>query len=95
MGFMPILLMVGVFYFLIIRPQGKKAKEHQRMLSELKRGDDVVTTGGILGRITGIKDDELILQVQEGVRIRVLRSAVQGRQKAPGAAGETKPEQKS
>ncbi len=82
MGLMPIVLMVGVFYLLIIRPQGKKAKEHQKMLSELKKGDDVVTTGGVLGRITGIKDDEMILQVQEGVRLRVLRSAVTGKQKS-------------
>ena len=83
----PILMMVGVFYLLIIRPQGKKAKQHQAMLKELKRGDDVVTTGGLLGRITGLKEDELVLQIQEGVRVRVLRSAVQGRQKTASAEG--------
>src|SRR5687768_17019934 len=74
--FIPMILMFGIFYFLIIRPQSKKAKLHQQMLAELKKGDDVVTTGGVLGRITGIKDDEVTLQVQEGVRLRVLRSAV-------------------
>jgi len=78
-------MMVGVFYLLIIRPQGKKAKELQKMLNELKKGDKVVTTGGLLGEISGIKDDEVTLQVQEGVRLRVLRSAVQGLQKSPAA----------
>jgi preprotein translocase subunit YajC len=83
--FVPLILIFGVFYLLVIRPQAKKAKLHQQMLNELKAGDDVVTSGGLLGRITGIKDDEITLQVQEGVRIRVLRSAVTGRH-APGGA---------
>jgi preprotein translocase subunit YajC len=90
--FIPMILMFGVFYFLIIRPQSKKAKLHQQMLAELKKGDDVVTTGGVLGRITGIKDDEVTLQVQEGVRLRVLRSAVTGRQRVgePAKVEQTK-----
>jgi preprotein translocase subunit YajC len=78
MQFMPLILIFGVFWLLVIRPQSKKAKLHQQMLSELKKGDDVVTQGGIIGRISGIKDDEITLQVQEGVRLRVLRSAVTG-----------------
>jgi preprotein translocase subunit YajC len=78
-SFAPMILIFGVFYFLIIRPQSRKAKLHQQMLNELKAGDDVVTTGGIIGRITGIKDDEIVLQVQESVRIRLLRSAITGR----------------
>jgi preprotein translocase subunit YajC len=86
MGMAPILLMIGVFYFLVIRPQSKKQKLVQQMLSQLKKGDDVVTSGGIIGRISGIKDDEITLQVQEGVRIRVLRSAVTGLQKQAGEA---------
>ncbi|HET6148006.1 MAG TPA: preprotein translocase subunit YajC [Polyangia bacterium] len=75
----PLLMMVlifGVFYFLVIRPQSKKAKLHQQMLTELKKGDEVETQGGLIGRISGIKDDEITLQVQEGVRLRVLRSAI-------------------
>jgi preprotein translocase subunit YajC len=79
MSFVPMLLIIGVMYLLVLRPQMKKQKETQKMLSELKKGDDVVTTGGILGRISGIKDDEVTLQVQEGVRLRVLRSAIAGR----------------
>jgi preprotein translocase subunit YajC len=84
MPFIPLLAMFVIFYFLLIRPQSKKAKLQQQMLTQLKKGDDVITTGGVLGRITGIKDDEITLQVQEGVRIRVLRSAVTGLQKPPG-----------
>jgi len=74
----PMVAIFGIFYFLVIRPQSKKAKETQRMLSELKKGDDVVTQGGIIGKISGIKDNEITLQIQEGVRIRVLRSSVTG-----------------
>ncbi len=85
MSFVPMILIFGVFWLLVIRPQAKKAKIHQQMLSELKSGDEVVTTGGILGRITGIKDDEVTLQIQEGVRIRVLRSGITGRY-VPGGA---------
>jgi preprotein translocase subunit YajC len=79
----PLVLIFAVFYLLVIRPQSKKAKVHQQMLSELKKGDDVVTQGGIIGRITGLKDDEVTLQVQEGVRLRLLRSAITGARK-PG-----------
>jgi preprotein translocase subunit YajC len=78
MQFVPLIAIFGIFYFLVLRPQSKKAKETQRMLSELKKGDDVATQGGVIGKITGIKDNEVTLQVQEGVRIRVLRSAVTG-----------------
>lgn len=77
----PMLLIFGVMYLLVIRPQSKRAKETQKMLSELRKGDEVSTTGGMIGRISGIKDNEIILQVQEGVRIRVQRSAVTGRLK--------------
>jgi preprotein translocase subunit YajC len=78
MSFLPMIAIVGIFYFLVLRPQSKKAKEHQKMLSELKKGDDVSTQGGIIGKITGIKDNEVTLQVQEGVRVRFLRSAITG-----------------
>jgi preprotein translocase subunit YajC len=77
----PMLLIFGVMYLLVIRPQSKRQKETQRMLSELKKGDEVVTTGGIIGRISGIKDNEITLLVSEGVRIRIQRSAVTGRLK--------------
>ncbi|HLK90758.1 MAG TPA: preprotein translocase subunit YajC [Polyangia bacterium] len=76
--FVPLIAIFAIFYFLVLRPQSKKAKEHQKMLSELKKGDDVATQGGVIGKITGIKDNEVTLQVQEGVRIRFLRSAITG-----------------
>ena len=75
------LLIFAVFYFLVIRPQSKKAKELQQLLKDLKKGDDVVTQGGVIGRISGLKDDEVTLQVQEGVRLRVLRSSITGMRK--------------
>src|SRR5215831_6965059 len=78
-GMLPIVAIFAIMYFLVLRPQSKKAKEHSKMLSELKKGEDVVTQGGIIGKITGMTDGELVLQVQEGVRLRVLRSAVQGK----------------
>jgi preprotein translocase subunit YajC len=84
----PLILIFAVFYLLVIRPQSKKAKVHQQMLSELKKGDDVVTQGGIIGRITGLKDDEVTLQVQEGVRLRFLRSAITGPRKQGDKQGD-------
>jgi len=87
--FMPLILIFGVFWLLVIRPQSKKAKQHQQMLTELKKGDDVVTQGGIIGKIAGIKDNELTLQVQEGVRLRVTRASVTGRYTGAEAAAKT------
>lgn len=74
-----LVLMFAVFYFLLIRPQQKKQKEHQAMLSELKVGDQVVTQGGMLGKITGFSDPFVVLEIQEKVRVKVLRSSVSGR----------------
>ncbi len=73
------LLMFGVFYFILIRPQAKKQKEHQAMLTALGKGDVIVTRGGVIGKISGVKDNELVVEVQEKVRIRVLRSHVDGK----------------
>lgn len=79
----PILMMVvmfGIFYFILIRPQVKKQKEHQAMLQKLGTGDEVITRGGVIGKITGVKDDGvLILELQEKVRVRVPRAYVEGR----------------
>jgi preprotein translocase subunit YajC len=90
--FVPLIAIFAIFYFLVLRPQSKKAKEHQKMLTELKKGDEVVTTGGIIGKISGLTDTELVLQVQEGVRLRVTRASVQG---AYGAAAKPATEQKT
>lgn len=77
---LPIILMFVVFYFLLIRPQQKKAKDHQTMLSNLKRGDDIVTTGGLLGKITGLNDRTVTVEVAEKIRLRILRSHIAGKQ---------------
>jgi preprotein translocase subunit YajC len=83
--FLPLILIFGVFWLLVIRPQQKKSKVHQQMLNELKAGDVVVTQGGIIGKITGIKDPEVVLEVSQGVRLRVLRSHVSNKH-TPGEA---------
>ncbi len=74
------LVMFGIFYFILIRPQVKKQKDHQAMLSKLGKGDEVITRGGVIGKITGVSDDGvLVLELQEKVRVRVPRAYVEGR----------------
>jgi preprotein translocase subunit YajC len=73
------LLMFAVFWFILIRPQQKRAKEHQAFLSALKKGDQVITRGGVIGRVTGVADNLVTLEVQEKVRIRVLKSYIESR----------------
>ena len=74
--FLPLILIFGVFWFLVIRPQQKKSKQLQEMLGQLRAGDVIVTQGGIIGKITGIKDLEITVEVSQGVRVRMLRSAI-------------------
>ena len=75
--FLPLVLIFVVFYFLLIRPQQKKAKEHKALVSNVRRGDRVVTQGGLIGLVTKvISDGEIQVEISEGVRVRVLRSAV-------------------
>jgi len=74
------LVMFGIFYFILIRPQVKKQKEHQSMLGRLGKGDEVITRGGLIGKITGVSDDGiLVLELQEKVRVRVPRAYVEGK----------------
>jgi preprotein translocase subunit YajC len=73
---MPLILMFVVFYFLLIRPQQKKQKEHQRMLSEIKKNDEVITSGGVHGTIVNIKDKTYSLRVDDNVKIEVSKSAI-------------------
>jgi len=68
-----------VFYFLIIRPQRKQQKKHQELMIELKRGDKVVTTGGIYGVIESLSDDSIVLKIESGATIRVARNSVSGK----------------
>lgn len=75
------LAMFGIFYFLLIRPQVKRQKEHQAMLGKLGKGDEIITRGGIIGKITGVTDDNtiLVVELQEKVRVRVPRAYVEAR----------------
>jgi preprotein translocase subunit YajC len=78
-GLMPFVMMgvfVVIFYFLLIRPQQKKQKEHQAMLSKIGEGDEVVTGGGILGKVIAVGDQFLTLEIADGVRIKVQRFQV-------------------
>jgi preprotein translocase subunit YajC len=89
MSFLPILVMFGIFYFLLIRPQVRKQKEQQAMLQKLGKGDEVITRGGLIGKITGVGDDGvLVVELQEKVRVRVPRAYIEGRwdPKAPATA---------
>ncbi len=74
----PLLLIFAVFYFLLIRPQQKKQKEHKAMMSGLKRGDRVITAGGIIGKITTVKEgvDEVEVEIAQNVRVSVLRGTI-------------------
>lgn len=76
MQLFPILAMVFIFYFLMIRPQVKNQKKKQEFLSQLKRGDEVLTSGGIFGTIEGLTDKFVTLEIAEGVKIKILRDRV-------------------
>jgi preprotein translocase subunit YajC len=73
----PLILIFGIMYFLLIRPQQKKLKDHQALVAALRRGDQVVTAGGIVGKVTKVKDDnEVEIEIATGVNVRVIRSTI-------------------
>ena len=74
--FIPLILLFGIFYFLLIRPQQKRQREHRELLAHLKKGDQVITTGGLYGRITGMTDTVVTLEITEKVRVKVARSQI-------------------
>ena len=76
--FAPFILIFVIMYFLIIRPQQKKMKEHREMISAIRRGDEVVTAGGILGKVSRVKEgeDEIEIEIAQGVKIRVVKSTL-------------------
>jgi preprotein translocase subunit YajC len=78
MSFLPIILIFVIFYFLLIRPQQKRSKEHRGLLANLKVGDNVLTSGGIYGRITGLRDDIITLEISDKVRVKVSRGHIAG-----------------
>ncbi len=74
--FIPLILIFVIMYFLILRPQQKRMKEHRAMVAGLKRGDQVITQGGLIGKVSDVKDDEISVELAQGVKVRVVRSAV-------------------
>lgn len=73
----PMVLVFAIMYFFMIRPQQKKMKEHQTMLGALRKGDQIVTQGGVIGKITKVKDDtEVEVEIASGVKVRVVRSTI-------------------
>ncbi len=85
-GFIPMILIFVVFYFLLIRPQQKKAKEQQNFLCNLQKGNEVVTTGGLHGKITGITDTVVTLEIADNMRVKVSRTHIQSTAAALAAA---------
>jgi preprotein translocase subunit YajC len=85
-GLIPIILMFVIFYFLLIRPQQKRNKEHKEMISNLKKGDRIITNGGIYGRVTGLDETTLTVEIADRVRVKVVRGNVSAlAQSAPAA----------
>ena len=75
--FVPLILIFAIMYFLLIRPQQKKLKQHKDMVASLRRGDQVVTQGGMIGKVSKVRDDnEIEVEIAQGVKVRVVRSSV-------------------
>lgn len=76
-SFVPLILIFAIMYFILIRPQQKKLKDHKAMVEGLRRGDQIVTQGGILGKVTKVKEDgEIEVEIADGVKVRVVRSTI-------------------
>jgi len=75
--FLPLVLIFAIMYFLLIRPQQKKVKEHQAMIEAVRRGDQVITQGGIVGKVTKVKDDgEVEVEIADGIKVRVIKATL-------------------
>ncbi len=75
--FLPLILIFAIMYFLLIRPQQKKMKQHQAMVDGLRRGDQVVTQGGVIGKVAKVKDDgEIEVEIADGVKVRVVKATI-------------------
>jgi len=90
MQFLPFILIIGVFYFLMIRPQQKRVKEHKAMVAALRRGDNVVTSGGIVAKVSKVIDDnEIELEIATGVKVKIIRSTISTVVGKPAPANDT------
>ena len=74
--FIPLILIFAIMYFLMIRPQQKRARLHREMVAALKKGDHIITQGGIIGKVATVRDDEIEVEIASGVRVRVVRGTV-------------------
>lgn len=88
--FLMIGLIFAVFYLLVIRPQTKKQKAHQEMINKLGKGEQIITRGGVIGTITGVQGDVVVLEIQEKVRVRVPRAYIDGKWTAATAGAAAK-----
>lgn len=86
---LPLLLIFVIFWFLLIRPQQQRMKKHKEMLGELKRGDEIVTNGGLLGKITKVSDDVLTIDLGEGNKVKAMRSMIADVRNRPEPANDT------
>ena len=77
-AFLPLILMFAIFYFLLIRPQQKKAKQHKELLSSIKKGDRVISSGGLHGVVTGLTDDIVTMEIAPKIRVKVSRGSISG-----------------
>lgn len=76
MSIAPLIILFVIFYFLLIRPQQKRAKEHKQMISAIQKGDQVITSGGIHGRVASVNEDTVSVEVSEGVKLKVSKEAI-------------------
>lgn len=76
MSIAPLIILFVIFYFLLIRPQQKRAKEHKQMISAIQKGDQVITTGGMHGRVTSVNEDSVSVEIAEGVKVKVSKEAI-------------------
>ena len=90
----PTILIIGIMYFLMIRPQQKRMKEHRELIAGIRRGDTVVTSGGIIGKVAKVDENEVQVEVAEGVKIKIVRSTV-SEVRGKGEGGAAQPKKKS
>ena len=76
MSFLPLIVIFAVFYFMLIRPQMKRSKEHRQLVAQLSKGDEVITNGGMLGRITDVSESFVTLEVADNIKVKLQRQAV-------------------
>ncbi|MFH1369246.1 MAG: preprotein translocase subunit YajC [Elusimicrobiota bacterium] len=94
-GFLPLIIIFVIFYFLLIRPQSKKQKEHQKMLNAVKKDDRIITSGGIYGTVTAVREGIIEVKIAEGVKVQLAKSAVGSVIPLEGAAQNAQTEAKT